>query len=111
MKKLLIAIAIVLLASPCFAWTLSWDAATGADGYRVSYFPAGTTPPTTIDTTATSVDLDTLGLSTGVRYEFYVQGSKSGSLSGESDHIRWTYPIPPTTIEMMGQPVNIVINP
>ena len=117
MKKLLIAIAIVLLASPCFAWTLSWDAATGADGYKVYYKPIPDTAYLEVDTgTTTSADLDALGLAEGVRYEIYVQAyanTTGGGVaySGDSDHLRWTYPSTPIVVDMLGQPVNIVINP
>ena len=116
MKKLLLTIAIVLLATPCMAWTLSWDSAgAGIAGYEVTYGPSPLSGGTANDVgVATSIDLDSLGLAVGTRYEFYVRAYDSATphnFSTESDHIRWTYPEPPVVIEMMGAPVNITINP
>jgi hypothetical protein len=112
MKKLLIAIALVLLAgcnpNTAEAWTISWDAIAGADGYRMSYgeMPDPTTPPasyTTVDAgTSTVIDLDSLGLSQGARYEFkfHCYVSTPPSYGCESDTFRWTYPSDPIVVEM-----------
>ena len=120
MKKLLITIAIVLMASNCFAWTLSWDAATGADGYRVTYSPSPIVDGDTVNVqdvgTALTLDLDSLSLTVGTRYEMFVQAfanTDGGGVawSGHSDHLRWTYPAPPAIIEYQAPPQNPVINP
>ena len=105
MKKLLITIALVLLATPCFAWTLQWNAVSDADGYRVTYNVLNDTNLVTIDTTTgTSVDLDALGLVAGTRYEFHVQCYVNNpppvSYGCDSDYIRWTYPSEPIYVEM-----------
>ena len=115
MKKLLITIALVLLATPCFAWTLSWEAATGAEGYRVTYAPSPIVDGDTVNVqdvgTALTLDLDSIGLTIGTRYEMFVQAYKGTSFSGHSDHLRWTYPAPPAIIEYQAPPQNPVINP
>ena len=125
MKKLqsiLITIALVLLATPCFAWTLSWEAVSNADGYRVSYgeMPDPTTaPPVFADAdTGTNLlfNLDSAGFTVGTRYEMYIQAyanTDGGGIAytGHSTHLRWTYPSPPGMIEYMAPPQNPVINP
>jgi hypothetical protein len=111
MKKLLIVIALLLAGcapNAAEAWTLTWEAVPGAEGYRVTY------DTTTVDVgTNLSLDLDTLGLTEGQRYEVYVQGyaGTPPSYSAHSNHLRWTYPSAPVVIEMMGSPVNILITP
>jgi len=113
MKRLLIVIAIVLIPSLCSAWTLSWTPMPEADGYRVSYGTVSNTSSVIDVGNNAQLDLSTISLSKGTRYEFYVQAYKGSpkSYGGESDHIRWTYPQDPLVIEMLGQPVNIVIQP
>jgi len=120
MKKLLLVIAIVLMASPCFAWTLSWDVATGADGYRVTWAPSPMVdgdPANQVDVgTALTFDLDSSGMLVGTRYEMFIQAYKNTTgggiaYSGHSDHLRWTYPTPPAIIEYQAPPQNPVIVP
>lgn len=105
---------LLLWALNVSAWQLSWDAVPEAEGYRVSYKQLVDTDYVSVDTgTNNSLNLDSLSLAEGTRYEFYVQGyaGTPQSFSGESNHIRWTYPSPPIIVEMMGAPVNIVITP
>jgi len=114
MKKLLITIAIVLMASNCFAWTLTWVDDPMAEGYSVSYKALSDTDYTTVDVGDNNVvDFAPLSLVVGTRYEFYVQAYKGEpkSYSGHSDHLRWTYPADPIIIEYMAPPQNPVINP
>jgi hypothetical protein len=58
-------------------------------------------------------DLDSMGLVEGTRYEFYIQGyvGNPRSISGESDHIRWTYPSAVIVIETMESPKAVYIMP
>ena len=103
MKKLLITIAIVLLASPCFAWTLAWQPVTGVDGYAVYYKSLAATTYNSMDVgTITLQSLDSIGLIPGTRYEFYVRAyvGTPPSYGGDSDHIRWTFPSEPIVVEM-----------
>ena len=115
MKRLLVVLAIVLMASPCFAWELSWDVADGAEGYRVSYavspMDENTVPLTADVGTELVKSLDNMGLVEGTRYEIFVQAYEGTSFSGHSDHLRWTYPAPPAIIEYQEPPQNPVINP
>lgn len=121
MKKLLIATALILAVlvgcKSADAWTLSWEAVTYADGYRVSYKPLAATDYIGVDVGANiSIDLDALSLVVGTRYEMFVQAfanTTGGGIawSGESDHLRWTYPSPPSIIEYMPAPQKPVINP
>jgi hypothetical protein len=114
MKKTLIALALVFAATTSHAWQLKWDATTGAAGYRVSYKTLAATTYTQVDVgNVTTFNLDNINLVQGQRYELFVQGyaGTPKSYSGESDHLRWTYPATPIIVEMMGQPVNIVIQP
>jgi len=103
MKKLFLILAIILCASTASAWTISWDTVSGADGYQLSYGLVDTQVFTDLDMgTQTSQDLDSLGLIKGDRYEFYVRVyvGNPRSYSGESDHLRWTYPSDPKIIEL-----------
>jgi hypothetical protein len=111
MKKLII-IAILLFASTSFAWELRWDAVTGATGYRVSYRPVTSTVPGLEDVGNVTKWTIPTTLTPGTRYEFWVQayvGTTNKSYSGDSDHIRWTYPLPVQTIELPAAPQRLVI--
>jgi len=114
MRKVLMVLAIVLIASPCFAWQLDWEPVPTAEGYRVSWhhvdFPDQIQ---TNDVTVTTMDLENIGLVEGTRYEFFVHAFAGDphSYSGSSDHLRWTYPRPAAIIEYMQPPQNPVINP
>ena len=112
MKKLFATVLIILFPIIVSAWTISWDSLSGADGYQLSYGLVTDQVYTNLDMgSQTSQDLDALGLTKGERYEFYVQvyTGDPKSYSGESDHIRWTYPIDPQIIEL---PTNqkVIIN-
>lgn len=113
MKKLAIVLFVLLFASTAGAWNVNWDAAPNAEGYLMSY--SSVSSPSYITTldigSALTCNLDNLGLVEGTRYEFWINAYASGSTGGDSDHIRWTYPQEPIVIEMMGNPVNIVIKP
>lgn len=113
MKKLFIVLFILLFASTVMAWDISWDAVPNAEGYLVSYNDLATPLFIMVDDvgSATNRSLDDLGLIEGTRYEFWVNAYASGSTSGDSDHVRWTYPRPPLVIETLGAPVSIIINP
>jgi hypothetical protein len=113
MKKLLI-IALLLIAVPAGAadWTLSWTASTGAAGYEVSYKTLAATTYTVADVaTATSWVLP-VTLVKGTRYEFYVRAYTAApkSYSGDSDHIRFTYPRDPLIIELPEQTGTVILN-
>jgi hypothetical protein len=113
MKKLII-LAIVFCASLSYGWDLTWDAIPNADGVVVYYKELSDATYQQMDVgNVTACTLDTMGLTQGVRYEFYLQAYSGDprSYSGESDHIRWTYPSDPIVIEMLGRPVQITINP
>ena len=102
MKKGILAVFMVL-AMVCVAnaWTLNWDDQTGVDGYSVFWKPLADTTFQEVSGIANSeFDLDGLGLNPGVRYEFYIVAVSNGSISAESDHIRWTMPADPVTIEL-----------
>jgi hypothetical protein len=112
MKRLLI-IALLLIAVPAGAadWTLSWNASTGAAGYEVSYKPLAASTYTVADVaTATSWVLP-VTLVKGTRYEFFVRAYTAApkSYSGDSDHLRFTYPKDPLVIEMPANPNQIII--
>ena len=103
MKKLFLILAMVFCASCVSAYTISWDAVDGADGYVLYYAPVDNWTLTELDTLQnTEVDLDALNLQKGTRYEFYVRlyVGDPKSYSGESDHLRWTYPEDPKIIEL-----------
>lgn len=124
MKKLLLVIAIVVLAgcmpNSAEAWTLLWQPATGADGYRVTYAPSPINTGDLVNEldvgTALSTSLDDKGFIIGNRYEMYIQAyanTDGGGIaySGHSDHLRWTYPAPPAIIEYQEPPQNPQIVP
>jgi len=93
------------------AWTLNWDAATGANGYNFYWKVLTDTDYTVVDVgTAIGYDLDVLSLVAGTRYEFYVTARSNGSVSDESDHIRWTMPSPPVIVEIPEAPKQLIIN-
>lgn len=116
MKLLKVLIAFILLATSAMAsdWTLVWDASTGATGYEVSYKPVAATVYAVIDTGAATQLAMPAVLTKGTRYEFFVRAytgtGATKSYSGESDHLRWTYPKDPIVVEMPAQPQQIIIN-
>lgn len=112
----MVAIAIVfLLASVANAWTLSWEASAGAGvNYRV--YSCDVNAPDIVavidNGAALNYDLDSAGLTVGTRYEFWVTAYNTTGESPDSEHVRWTMPSSePIIIEMMGAPVQIIINP
>ena len=114
MKRLILCLALLLIASPAFAWKMQWQVTGQIEGSALFYQQVGTTNAIEQDAgMAIEYDLDTLGLTPGVRYEFWLRAytGTPKSYSGDSNHIRWTYPTAPTVIEMLGAPVNIIINP
>ena len=111
MKKLIVVLAIVFMATTANAWTLNWDAASGADGYSVYWKSLAAVSYTEIDVgTALQYDLAPLNLVNGTRYEFYVVSHSQGSDSAESDHIRWTLPEDPVIVEIPEAPKQLIIN-
>lgn len=111
MKKLILILAILAMAMTANAWTLNWDAATGADGYNFYWKVLTDTDYTVIDVeTALGYDFAPLNLVPGTRYEFYVTSRSNGSVSDESDHIRWTMPSPPMIVEIPEAPKQLIIN-
>lgn len=112
MKKILIAIILsLLLAASANAWTLSWDTQAGVDGFTLYYNTVdGDTSEIDVGNVNT-YDLDSLGLTIGTRYEFWLTAYNVVGHSAESDHLKWTYPKDPIVIEMMGAPVSIIIRP
>ena len=103
MKKLFVILAIILCASYASAWTIHWDALPDADGYQLSYGLVTDQVYIKLDMhSLTMQDLDSLNLVKGERYEFYIQAyvGDPKSYSGESDHLRWTYPSDPKIIEL-----------
>jgi hypothetical protein len=113
MKKLLI-IALLLIAVPSGAadWTLQWNSSTGAAGYEVSYKTLAANTYTVADVaTATSWVLPAT-LVKGTRYEFFVRAYTAApkSYSGDSDHVRWTYPRDPLIVELPEQTGTVILN-
>jgi len=102
MKKLFLILAMVFCASCVSAYTISWDAVSGAGGYQLYWSEIGGTVNELDTMQNTEVDLDAIGLVKGTRYEFYVRlyVGDPRSYSGESDHLRWTYPADPAIIEL-----------
>ena len=110
MKKLITILAIVFFATTASAWTLSWDTVTGVDGYKVYWKNLSATAFTEVDVaTDVQLDLDSLGLTVGTRYEFYIVAHSQGSTSAESDHLRWTVPVTPIVVELPDSPQRLVI--
>ena len=112
MKKLIIFLAIMLIAAPAFCATLSWDASIGAESYEVRYRAVGASnwlpqPPVTV----TTFDIDTLPLVPGTRYEFQVFAMAAGSYSGPSDILRWTLEQPPIIVEIFESVKQFILNP
>jgi hypothetical protein len=95
------------------ATELTWDAQDDADGFILYHHLSGDISDIKdLDVGDVNIyDLDTLGLTKGVRYEFFLRAYNVAGTSSESDHIRWTYPLDPIIIEMAGAPVNITIKP
>lgn len=114
MKKLLLIIVLCLfLASPALAWKLIWDGGSDAEGYRI-YYNILDIPEEEIMYDvglATECLIDELKLTKGTRYEFWCTAYNRSEESADSNHIRWTYPIDPVIIEMLGAPVIISIMP
>ena len=107
MKKLIIVLAILAIAVCANAWTLSWDTDPMREGVILKYRAMGETSYTESDIgNVNEVELDSLSLVNGTRYEFILQGyaGTPRSLSGESDTLRWTYPSVPGVIEIMERP-------
>lgn len=116
MKRLLLALTLVLFFTvQANAWTLSWNASEG-DGITYNVYYNDINSPDNVTTvnngTALNYDLDGAGLTAGARYEFWVTAYNETGESPDSDHVRWTTPpAEPVIIEMMGAPVQIIINP
>ena len=109
-KKLFIILVILGFAFTANAWTLSWDAVTGVDGYKLYWKSLADTSFVEVDVgNSVAYDLDPLGLVVGTRYEFYLIAHSQGSTSAESDHIRWTRPVDPIIIELPEPPQRLVI--
>ena len=129
MKKLIIALAIMFIAAPAFAWTISWNDTVGEDSYQLSYkdYPAGysyenpapenlirdmtgaTTVTIPADTVA--VDFPAANFTPGNRYVFAVQAIKDDSVSGFSDFVCWTWPEEANVVELpLDSTGNIQIN-
>jgi len=111
MKKLIIALAILAMATMANAWTLNWTGSTSAEGYYFFWKPLTDTTFTKIDVGPTlGYDFAPLNLVTGTRYEFYVTAYNNGGESDESDHWRWTMPSPPVIVEIPEAPKQLIIN-
>jgi hypothetical protein len=110
MKKLFLTLAIILLATTASAWTISFDAVPGVDGYKLFHKDLSATTFVETDIgNAVTYDLTPLGLAVGTRYELYVTAESQGSTSAESDHLRWTVPVTPIIIELPESPQRLVI--
>jgi hypothetical protein len=115
MKKFVVVIFIILflMASVANAWHLSWGVQPEADGFTL-YHNDVLLPGNVATTDVGNVnkfDLETLGLTKGERYEMWLTAYSDAGISGDSDHIRWTYPTETIVIEMLGAPVQIIISP
>jgi hypothetical protein len=117
MKKLILAILLtVFFATTAFAAgpELQWEVASGnPDGFILSHKEL--TATSYIETTITSgtvreYQLDQLGLTPGVRYEFYLRATLGGSESAPSDIIRYTMPMPQQIIEIPPETQQVIIN-
>jgi hypothetical protein len=111
MRKLaLVLLAIVFFAGTASAWTISWNASTGVDGYKLFWKDLSATTFSEVDVgTDVSYDLTPLNLAVGTRYEFYLTAHSQGSTSAESDHLRWTVPVIPIVVELPDSPQRLVI--
>lgn len=111
MKRLfLVLLATLFLTTTASAWTLRWDAVTGVDGYKLFWKGLSATTFTEVDAGMTATyDLDLLELAVGSRYEFYIIAHSKGSVSAESDHLRWTVPVEPVIIELPDTPERLII--
>ena len=129
MKRLFIFLAIMFIAAPAMAWTITWNDTVGEDSYRLSYkdYPAGysyenqapenlvkdMTGATTVTLPADTVSytLDPANFTQGNRYVFSVQAVKDGSVSGYSDYPCWTWPEDSDVVELpLDSGGNIQIN-
>ena len=107
MKKLFTILAIVFFATTASAWTLKWDADPMREGVLLKYRALGDTTYTESDIgNVNEIDVGSLGLTDGTRYEFVLQGyaGTPKSYGGESDILRWTYPTTPSIIEILERP-------
>lgn len=119
MKKLFTILAIILFTTFAYGWQLQWDDQPGEDGYILYYkpypepysYPANPAPGALIQdmTGATTVqlaadttewELPTSEFSEGSRYVFALQATLSGSVSGYSDFVCWTWPMPADVVEI-----------
>ena len=88
-KKLLMAVAIVLMfTGTAFAESLSWTH-DGADGF-VIYYTDGTNDYIYNVGNVTTCDVDLLNLTPGVEYTFYVTAWNSKGESGPSNTVTYT---------------------
>jgi len=112
MKKTLLTILFILaIAFTANAWTLNWDAASGAEGYNFYWKALGDVDYTVVDVgNALGYDFEPLALVPGVRYEFYVTTLSNGSESDQSDIVRWTMPSPHVIVEIPEPPTQLIIN-
>ena len=114
MKKLIVIVAILAMATAANAWTIAWDPDPAREGIVLYWKALADTGYVSLDIgDVNSYDLAPLPLVVGTRYEFYVDAYAGDprSFSGSSDIIRWTFPRPPIVIEMLGQPTQITIMP
>jgi len=110
MKRVIIVLAILVMAVTANAWTIKWDAVTGVDGYKLYWKDLSATAFAEVDVgTNVEYDLTPLNLAVGIRYEFYLTAHSQGSTSAESDHLRWTVPVNPVVVELPDSPQRLVI--
>jgi hypothetical protein len=111
MKRIFTIAIVLLFASTAMAWELQWDASTGAAGYEVAYKTLVATTPTKVDVGNVTKWAVPDTLTKGTRYEFWVRAYAGNpkSFSGDSDHLRWTYPLDVQTIEIPAAPGRLVI--
>lgn len=113
MKTLFLVVILVLLTTLASAATLNWDTQSDATGFILyHHIVDDITIINELDVGNVNVyDLDILGLTKGVRYEFFLRAYNTTGISTDSNHIQWTYPVPPLIIKMASAPVNIMITP